>query len=125
MFSKYKASLIAIVFLVAIIIVVYSNIQPSATKEDITVEASLQINNITNNTHKEYLIDIIKKKDNHVIIYPYIDGLGMMTYSTKEKEGYFIPGSSGSDPVTESVAITELKNNNLIEEGEDVSLVGF
>lgn len=127
MFSKYKASLIAIVFLVAIIIVACSNIQPSATKEDITVEASLQINNTTNNTHKEYLIDIniIKKKDSHVIIYPYIDGLGMMTYSTKEKEGYFIPGSIGSDPVTESVAITELKNNNLIEEGEDVSLVGF
>jgi hypothetical protein len=70
-------------------------------------------------------INIIKSKDSHVAIYPYIDGLGMMTFSTQEKEGYFVPGSIGSDGVTELIAITELKNNGLIDDGKDVSLVGF
>lgn len=127
MLNKYKIGIIAVVSLVVIVIVSYNNVKPSATKEDITVEATLQINDTTKNTYKEYLIDInvIKNKDCHVAIYPYIEGLGMMTFSTQEKEGYFVPGSIGSDGVTEPIAIAELKNNNLIYDGKDVSLVGF
>lgn len=127
MLKKCIIGIIIIVSLVAIVIVAYSNIKPLATKEDITVEATLQINDTTNNTYKEYLMDIniIKNKEGHVAIYPYIDGLGMMTFNTQEKEGYFIPGSIGSDGVTEPIAINELKNNNLIYDEKDVSLVGF
>ena len=127
MLNKYKRKMLIGVFLIAVVIVAYCNIKPTATKEDITVEATLQINDTTNNKHKEYLVDIniTKNKRSHVIIYPYIDGLGMITFSTNEKEGYFVPGSVGSDGVTETMAITELKNNNLINSGKDVSLIGF
>jgi hypothetical protein len=127
MWKKSIIGVIVVVFFVAIVIVAYSNIKQSVTKEDITVEAILQINNTTHNEHKEYLMDIniIKNKDSHISIYPYIEGLGMMTFSDQEEEGYFVPGSIGSDGITEPTAITELRNNNLIYDAKDVSLVGF
>ena len=128
MSNRYRIGIIIAVVLLAIMLIVeYSKIKPSATKEDITVEATLQINDTTNNTYDEYLVDIsiIKNRDSHVIVYPYVDGLGAMAFSTEEKEEYFRPGSIGSDGITEPIAISELKNNNLIDEGKDVSLVGF
>lgn len=119
--------MIIVVSLIVIAIVAYDNIKSSATKEDVTIEATVQINDTSNNTHKEYLIDINinKTKNSNLAIYPYIEGLGIMTFSSNEKEGYFIPGSIGSDGVTEAIAISELRNNNLIYEGNDISLVGF
>lgn len=125
--NKYKIEMIIVVLLAILLIVGYSNIKPSATKKDITVEATLKINDSTNNTHDEYLVDIniIKDRDSHVVVYPFIDGLGAMAFSTEEKEEFFVPGSIGSDGVTEAIAIAELKNKNLINKGEDVSLVGF
>lgn len=127
MLNKYKKRIFIGAFLIAIVIVAYCNIKPTATKEDIAIEAALQINDTANNEHKEYLVDIniTKNKDGHVIIYPYIDGLGMMTFITNEKEGYFVPGSIGSDGVTKAIATTELKNNDLINSGNDISLIGF
>lgn len=127
MLKKCMIGILIVVSVVAIAIVAYNNIKPSAKKDDITVEATLQINDTTNNTHKEYLMDIniVKNKDSNVAIYPYIDGLGIMTFSSQEKDGYFVPGSIGSDGVTESIAKMELKNNKLIYDGSDVSLVGF
>ena len=127
MSNKYKRGIIVIIFLAALAVVAYNNVKPSATKGDIAAEAALKINDTTNNTYKEYVMDInfTKNKDCSVAVYPYIDGLGMPTFSAQEKEGYFIPGAIGSDGVTEPIAITELKNNNLIDAGKDVSLVGF
>lgn len=127
MLNLYKKAIAAAAVLAAIVIAVYCNIKPTATKEDITLEAALRINDTTNNEDKEYLvdIDIIQNKESHVIIYPYIKGLGTMAFSTGEKEGYFVPGSVGSDGVTEAIAITELKNKKLIDSVNDVSLIGF
>jgi len=126
--KRYRMGIIISLILLAMFLMVgYSNIKPSATQEDISVEATLQINDTANNTYDEYLVDIsiIKKRDSQVVIYPYVEGLGAMTFNSDEKEEYFRPGAIGSDGVTEPIAITELKNSNLIDEGNDVSLIGF
>ena len=79
------------------------------------------------NNYKEYLLSIkmTKNKDCQIAVYPYIDGLGQMSFSEKDKEDYYVPGSVGSDGVTEPIAIKELKKKNIIETGKDVSLIGF
>jgi hypothetical protein len=127
MTKRTRVILVIIICFVIVLGLLYQNMEPSAIAEDIKVDATLQINDTTENTHKEYLMDIniIKSKDCHVIIYPYSQSIGVMTYSTNEKEGYFIPGSIGSDGITERVARTELRKNNFIQDNDEVSFVGF
>jgi hypothetical protein len=124
---KYRIGIIIIMFLVAAVFIKYRNIEPSAIEKDIIVEATLQLNKTDKNKHKEYLLDIniIKNIESHVIIYPYLEGLGMITYSSEEKEGYFIPSSIGSDNITKRTAVKELRNKNLVGAEDDIELTGF
>lgn len=123
--------LIVIIFIGAIVIstvvILYKSIKPSAIQSDIVVEAILELNNTDMNNYDEYELNIkmTKSKNCQIAVYPYIKGLGNMNFSKGDNEEYFLPGSIGSDGVTEQIAITELKNNNFIEKIEDVSLYGF
>ena len=119
---------ISIIFIFIIVAVVISkNFKPSSTENDIVVEGVLQPNKTGVCDYKEYMLNIkmIKNKDCHVIIYPYIKGLGDITFSEKDKVGYYLPSSIGSDGITEPIAINELKNKNIIENESNVSLTGF
>jgi hypothetical protein len=119
-------------FIIGLIIVLacivwFSNIRPSANENDITVEGVLELNYTGICDYKEYLLNIkfIKDKDCHIAVYPYISGLGLISFNDADKIKYFIPGSIGSDGVTESIAIQALENKNLVEHGNDDSLIGF
>lgn len=116
-----------ILIIVLIVIIWYKNIKPSVTDRNITVNAVLELNNTDVNDYKEYLLSIsmTKHKDCNIAVYPYIDGLGQMAFSEKDKEEYYVPGSVGSHGVSETIAIKELKKKNIIDNGKDVSLIGF
>ena len=117
----------AICILVITAVIFINNIKPSSTAEDIEVEGILQLNKTGEINYKDYILNInmIKKKDCQVIVYPYFIGIGTITFNEKEKDGYYLPGSIGSDGVTEPVAINELKNKCIIDRADDFSLTGF
>ncbi len=117
-----------IIGIAAIAVVISKNyIKHSSTENDIVVEGVLQPNKTGVCGYKEYMLNInmTKNKDCHVIIYPYIKGLGDITFSEKDKVGYYLPSSIGSDGITEPIAINELKNVNIIDNASNVSLTGF
>ncbi len=108
-----------IIFIFTIVVAVdisKNYIKPSSTEKDIVVEGVLQPNKTGFCDYKEYMLNIkmIKNKDCHIIIYPYIEGFGDITFSEKDKVGYYLPGSIGSDGITEPIAISELKKVNII-----------
>ena len=120
---KYVIRTIVIgVILISIVSIWYKNIKPSANQNDIVVEAILEPNNTDINDYDEYLLNIkmTKNKNCQVVVYPYIEGLGNMNFSKGD-----LQGGIGSDGVTELIAITELKNNNFIDNRKDISLCGF
>ncbi len=125
---KYLIGLIVMVIMfISAVMIRYENIGPSAMAGDIEVEGVLELNNTGIRNDKEYVLNIkmTKNKNCHIITYPYIDGLGYMTFNEGDKENYYVPGSIGSDGVTEPIGITALKNNNIIANGTDISLYGF
>ena len=125
---KYLIRTIVIgVIVISTVVIWYKSIKPSAIQSDIAVEAILELNNTDINNYDEYLLNIkmTKNKNCQVAVYPYIEGLGNINFSKVDMEEYYLPGSIGSDGVTESIAITQLKNNNLIENRKNVSLCGF
>lgn len=120
---KYLIRTIVIgVILIPTVSIWYKNIKPSANQSDIAIEAMLELNNTDINNYDEYLLNIkmTKNKNCRVAVYPYIEGLGNMNFSKGD-----LQGGIGSDGVTEPIAITELKNNNLIDNRKNVSLIGF
>ncbi len=122
------AAIAIICILIIVAVVIPKNyIKPSSTENDIVVEGVLQPNKTGVCDYKEYMLNIkmVKNKDCHVIIYPYIKGLGDITFSEKDKVGYYLPDSIGSDGITEPIAINKLKNINIIENESNVSLAGF
>jgi hypothetical protein len=125
--NKIKYLIVKIIIGVIVISTVfiwYKSIKSSVIQSDIVVEAVLELNNTEMNSYDEYLLNIkiTKNKNCQVAVYPYIEGLGNMNFSKGDIEEYYLPGSIGSDGVTEPIAINELKNNNLIENLKDVSL---
>lgn len=132
MSSKNKviiiASIIVSVLLGVLVNIAYNNIKPSAIEEDIKIEATIKINDTSIHLHKDYIIDVTieKNKESYVFVYPYMDGLGSITYSPEdEKQGYFVPGSIGGSGMIQSIVIDELKENNLIDDTTDLSVVGL
>jgi hypothetical protein len=125
--TKYLIEVIVVIILVFIVIIAYKNIEPSVTENDIMIEATLRLNDTDNIVYKEYLLDtnITKNKNCNVIIYPYIEDIGAITYNKKEGDGYVILDSIGSDGITDAIALKEIKNTNLVNAGDDISLVGF
>lgn len=127
MIKKVKWMSMILICIGIVLVLIDYNLKPSVSIEDIKVDATLQRNETNAYPHKEYIIDInmIKNKDCNVIIYPYIQGLGMMTYNLNEQEDYFIPSSIGSDGVTVNLATSELRKLNLIQDKDELSLIGF
>ena len=121
-----KKAIISVIIIVAVGIW-HKSLKPSAIHSDIEVEAILELNNTDINNYNEYVlyIKMTKNKDCNVAIYPYVEGTGNMNFGNVDMKEYYIPGSIGSDGVTEAIAITDLENNNLIDIGEDISLYGF
>ncbi|MDF2943039.1 MAG: hypothetical protein K0S01_1897 [Herbinix sp.] len=122
---KIIRGIIIIVILLLLVIVGYENIKPSALENDIHVKASIRLNDTDNCDHKEYVLDtsMMKDKNCHIILYPYIEGLGMMTYSEIEEEDYFLLNSVGSDGFIEPIAVNALRNS--FEVSKNISLTGF
>lgn len=120
--------IIAILSIIIIAVAIFIlGAKPSATDKDIEIEAVLQLNNTGICDYKEYALSInmIKNKDSNIIIYPYIMGLGQISFSEKGKDDYYLPGSVGSDGITERIAINRLKSENIIQNETDISLIGF
>lgn len=124
---KYLIGIIIITIIISTIVISYKSIKPSATQSDIVVQGILQPNNTGTNNYKEYLlsVNITKKKNCHIMIYPYVEGLANISFSEKEEEGYYNPGAVGSDGVTEPIARNELKSNNIVVTNNEISLIGF
>lgn len=122
---------IGIISMIAIFVLVgsifYKNIKYSVTESDILVEGALKLNSTGINDYKEYLLEIkmILNKDCHMIIYPYIKDFGPISFGEEVNDNYYVPSSIGRDSFTESTALHELKRNNIIDNEDNISLVGF
>lgn len=81
----------AICILVITAVIFINNIKPSSTAEDIEVEGFLQLNKTGEINYKDYMLNInmIKKKDCQVIVYPYLKELERSP-SMKKKRMVFI-----------------------------------
>jgi hypothetical protein len=124
---KYLIGIIIVAIIISTIVISYKSIKPSASQRDIVVQGTLQLNNTGSNNYKEYLlsVNITKNKDCHIMMYPYVEGLANISFNEKEEEGYYNPGTVGSDGVTEPIARNELKSNNIAVTSNEISLIGF
>lgn len=122
----FKAFAITII-IISIIVISYTSNKPSITEADISIKGVLQLNNTGEKNYKEYVINVEmnKNKNCSVALYPYIAGLGQMSFSNKDKDSYYVPGSIGSDGVTEPIAVNELKSKNIMERNSKDSLTAF
>lgn len=120
-----KWGLPLLILFVFIRYILYANLNPTFTEDDLIIEQGrLELNESGHATHKEYVMELtfIKKKEGHTMIYPYSRDLNVMTFS-KEDKGYYLPSSIGSDGQTENMALDELRKYGLLENNE--SLVGL
>ncbi|HEX3026745.1 MAG TPA: hypothetical protein VHR42_05915 [Clostridia bacterium] len=119
--------IIIIAILVLAVFTGYKSMKPSVSEKDIAVEAVLGSNNTGVTNDKEYVLDIsmTKNKDCHIIVYPYIEGLGGMAFNNVDDKVYYVPNNIGYDTLTEPVAVDELKKEGAVETGKDISLDGF
>ena len=67
---------------------------------------------------------INKKEYSNGMIYPYIEGLGHISFNSEDSNELFIPSGVGSD-YTEELAITKLKEEGILSKNQEHSLTGF
>jgi hypothetical protein len=70
-------------------------------------------------------VEIEKNEDCHVILYPYVLGMGDLSYFISENDTFYIPDSIGSDSNTEQIASNLLKREGLMSDLQSSNLVGF
>ena len=123
--------MIALLIGIYIILNLYNSEKNKAVlPEDIKIEATLKENESENMQDKGYILEVVidQKKDSQNMIYPYLEGLGNMSFDRKEEEGYFIPSSIGTHGNDVAMIIKTLEENNIIEKNKGFtssSFIGF
>lgn len=123
-----------VVLIVGLILIFYvynKEKQKAASPEDIQIEATLKINENERmmDLGYDYMLEVVidQKKDSPHIIYPYVEGLGRISISEKEDEGYYMPGSIGLVDNDEQLVIQAFQDQQITFTEKDSSsfFIGF
>ncbi|MFA9557463.1 hypothetical protein ACERII_09175 [Evansella sp. AB-rgal1] len=125
---------LAAVFLFAFLIIFDDENFPittgsSLTPEGLQIEATIKPNRNEEMSHKDYMLEVIIKKDGNGgnMIYPVLEGLSNMSWAERE-EGFFSPGSIGTNTLDEeSIRDTLIESEVMgVDRIKDISqLMGF
>lgn len=109
--------------MMATLLVSCSRVNP----EDISVEATLKVNESERMYDRDYVLEIsIDKEHGKTVIYPYMKNLTNMTFDEEEDDTYFNPEVIGTNLEDEEFVLNELKKHNVsIDAFEFSSLIGF
>ncbi|WP_167957728.1 hypothetical protein [Anaerosporobacter faecicola] len=88
---------------------------------DVDIQASLQYDYAQKGYDLELYIS--KHRNSHTIIYPYIDGLSIYTFSQTNSSALYVPDSIGYDGITQNKAKERLREKTYQNSFEN--LVGF
>ncbi|MBM7569925.1 hypothetical protein [Aquibacillus albus] len=125
-----KQAMVLFLIIVTFIIGCTKEQTPKINPEDVTIEAKLNINENERLSYKDYMLEIVIDKEfGENMIYPYMEGIGYMSFDSNEaKEAYYLPGSVGTSLSDEEMVHNELRKNNIIDVTDDFqfsSLIGF
>jgi hypothetical protein len=118
---------IAIVVFAAAFYYYHEEKKKAATPEDIHIEAVLKPVTNEKMDYKDYTLEVVIRKEKHSshMIYPYIEGLGHLSFDSEEEEGFYLPGSVGSGAGDEEMVREAFRNQGIPYKEDVISFVGF